>query len=258
MNKILNQVLDFPSMINSKLPMNNFNSMVDDSENNVAKWTGMAYNVSALLVLLTSLLAILSPIWSGGMGEGLGVIGNVIAMLIWAYAAFPIAQMVRATGDGLADSKSGIVSFIFRDLALANIKLVGKIAALSAFFGALCMTLSWATSINVSGGFMMDWIDNIAYFTSLPMAAVAVLANTMGLGFVSNILANDWANWDPTMAAGAAWSPNGFVALLWEYVGVLVILAKMFVNLAIYSFFYGIISSLVRWIQSPYIPIKTS
>ena len=40
MEKILTQLFDLPKMINSKLPMNNFNSMVEDSEHNVANWTG--------------------------------------------------------------------------------------------------------------------------------------------------------------------------------------------------------------------------
>ena len=56
MEKILTQLFDLPKMINSKLPMNNFNSMVEDSEHNVANWTGKFYTVSALVILLTSLM----------------------------------------------------------------------------------------------------------------------------------------------------------------------------------------------------------
>ena len=90
------------------------------------------------------------------------------------------------------------------------------------------------------------------------MAAVTALAESLRLEFLSNILANDWSNWDPTQAAGAAWSSDGLFAVLWEYVGVVVVLAKMYVALAIYHFFYGIITSLVNWIKSPYLPFKTS
>ena len=57
MEKILTQLFDLPKMINSKLPMNNFNSMVEDSEHNVANWTGKFYTVSALVILLTSLMS---------------------------------------------------------------------------------------------------------------------------------------------------------------------------------------------------------
>jgi hypothetical protein len=257
MEKILTQFLDLPKTINSKLPMNSFNAMVEGSEQNVAKWVGTFYTVSALVILITSLLYVLSPIWSGGMGEGIGIVGNVLSILIWVYAAFPIAQVVRSTGDTLAGSKSGIVDFVFRDLAVANIKLLGHVAALVALFSALCMTITWATSLNISGSFMTDWTANIDYAYALPMAAVAALTDLLNLQFIGGIFA-DWSGWDPTMSAGDHWSVGGLYSVLWEYVGVLAILAKLYVALAIYYFFYGIISSLVKWIKSPYLPFRTN
>ncbi|MBT3587664.1 MAG: hypothetical protein HN507_03330, partial [Flavobacteriaceae bacterium] len=136
MKKNVKKFFDLPKTINSKLPMNNFNSVVEGSEDNVAKWVGTFYTVAALVILISSLLYVLSPIWSGGMGEGTGMLGTVISMLIWVYAAFPIAQVIRSTGDSLAGSKSGIVDFVFRDLAVANIKLLGYVTALVALFGA--------------------------------------------------------------------------------------------------------------------------
>jgi len=59
------------------------------------------------------------------------------------------------------------------------------------------------------------------------------------------------------MAAGSAWSWDGLMSVVWEYVGVAVVLAKLYVSLAIYKCFYAIISSLVNWIKSPYLPFKT-
>tara|TARA_B110000259_G_scaffold181949_1_gene224822 strand:+ start:2517 stop:3293 length:777 start_codon:yes stop_codon:yes gene_type:complete len=256
MDKILDQVLDLPKMINTKLPLNNFNSMVDDSDQVIAKWAGKFYIVSALVVLITTIIAVLSPIWSGGMGEGIGILENAISMLIWVYAAFPITHVIRVAGDGLAKSKSGIVDFVFRDFIVANIKVIGHVTALIALFGAFCVTLSWATSLNFSTSLATDWIDNISYAYTLPMAATVELTNALHLEFIGNILSNDWSNWDPTMSTGSAWSLNGFYSVLWEYVGVLVILAKLYVALAIYHFFYGIISSLVKWIKSPYLPFR--
>jgi hypothetical protein len=89
------------------------------------------------------------------------------------------------------------------------------------------------------------------------MAATAELTNLLNLQFIGDILANDWTNWDPTMASGSAWSWNGLMSVAWEYVGVAVALAILYVVLAIYKFFYGIITSLVNWIKSPYLPLKT-
>ena len=257
MENFLNKLLDLPQLINSKLPGNTFNAGVQDSEGNIPKWVGKFYSISALVVLLASLMVTLSPIWSGGMGEKLDILANILSMLIWVYAAFPISQVIRSAGDSLAASKSGTIDFIFRDLAIANIKVFGHVAALVALFGAFAMTLSWATSMSISGDFATAWIANIEYAYALPMAATSELANALQLEFLGNILANDWANWDPTMAAGSAWSWNGLMSVAWEYVGVAVVLAKLYVSLAIYKFFYGIISSLVNWIKSPYLPFKT-
>tara|TARA_B110000902_G_scaffold231939_1_gene274579 strand:- start:516 stop:1292 length:777 start_codon:yes stop_codon:yes gene_type:complete len=257
MEKFLNMLFDLPQMINSKLPGNTFNSWVQESEGNIPDWVGKFYKVSALVVLLTSLVVILSPIWSGGMGEGLDILANVLSILIWVYAAFPISQVIRSAGDGLASSKSGIVDFIFKDLAIANIKVLGHVAAIVALFSAFAMTLSWVTSMNVSGDFGTEWIANIDYAYGLPMAATAELAKLLNLEFIGNILAIDWTNWDPTMAAGSAWSLGGFMSVIWEYVGVAVVLAKLYVVLAIYKFFYSIITSFVNWIKSPYLPFKS-
>ncbi|MFT4576912.1 MAG: hypothetical protein ACI9SI_001850 [Polaribacter sp.] len=257
MKKILNKLLDLPQMINSKLPGNTFNSWVQESEGNIPNWVGKFYRVSALVVLLASLMVILSPIWSDGMGEKLDILANILSMLIWVYAAFPISQVIRSAGDSLASSKSGIIDFIFKDLAIANIKVLGHVAAIVALFGAFAMTLSWATSMNVSGDFATEWIANIDYAYALPMAATAELANLLNLQFIGDILAKDWTNWDPTMASGSAWSWDGLMSVAWEYVGVAAVLAKLYVVLAIYKFFYSIISSFVNWIKSPYLPFKT-
>ena len=94
MEKILTQLFDLPKMINSKLPMNNFNSMVEDSEHNVANWTGKFYTVSALVILLTSLMYVLSPIWNGDMGEGSAIVGNVTF-----YAYLGICCIPYCTGS---------------------------------------------------------------------------------------------------------------------------------------------------------------
>lgn len=39
------------------LPGNAFNSMVDDSESNIAKWTGMFYEVAAFVLVVGAIYA---------------------------------------------------------------------------------------------------------------------------------------------------------------------------------------------------------
>ena len=52
MEKIINQILDLPQMLNQKLPKNCFNEMMDNSEGSVSDWTGKIFKVGALVVLV--------------------------------------------------------------------------------------------------------------------------------------------------------------------------------------------------------------
>ncbi len=255
MKKFFNQVMDLPKMINGKLPMNKFNLLVDESEQNIAKWVGTFYTVSAIVILITSILSILLPIWSGEMGIGLDILGNVLSILIWLYAAFPIAQFIRSAGDSLAESKNGIVDFVFRDFVVTNIKLIGKVTALITLFGAFCMTISWATSVNVSSSFSYNWINNISSLADIPMKAAIGLSELLRLEMVTAILSDVYTHnvWE---TSATEWSLSGFYAVTWQYVGVVVILAKLYVSVAIYNFFYGIAASFVNWLKSPYFPFK--
>ena len=45
MEKIINQILDLPQMLNQKLPKNSFNEMMDNSEGSVSDWTGKIFKV---------------------------------------------------------------------------------------------------------------------------------------------------------------------------------------------------------------------
>tara|TARA_B110000459_G_scaffold2958_1_gene3356 strand:- start:35 stop:250 length:216 start_codon:yes stop_codon:yes gene_type:complete len=67
------------------------------------------------------------------------------------------------------------------------------------------MTLTWATSLDVSEGIMTGWTA---------AAAVSSLAELLNLGFVGGVLA-DWSAWDPTLTAGDHWSLSGLYAVLW-------------------------------------------
>ena len=116
MEKIINQILDLPQMLNQKLPKNCFNEMMDNSEGSVSDWTGKIFKVGALVVLVGMLMSVVQ----GGMdafngAEGLGKLSAGLCTLILIYAAFPIAQVVRSAGDSLAASKSKMVDFFFKD-----------------------------------------------------------------------------------------------------------------------------------------------
>ena len=259
MKNYVNELLDLPKKAGEMLPGNVFNSMVNDSESNIAKWTGMFYKVAAFILVVGVIYGLLSPLWDAdiSLGEGKEMVGAILAMLIYIYAIFPIAQVVRSAGDSLGTSNSSTVNFIFKDFVITNIKMIGHVLAIVALFGAICMGLSWLTDIDIAGGIGIGFLDNVYDIWGLPMAALTELTGMLGLDFVGNVVANQWMSWDVTTSAGDAWTWGGLVAVAWELVGVALILAKLYVSLAIYNFLYGLLTTFVGWIKSPYLPFKS-
>ena len=257
MEKLLNMILDLPKMVNEKLPKNCFNEMMDNSETSMKSWTGTAFKVGALVLLVVTLISVITVGMDTMNGtSGLGQVSAVICMIILVYAAFPIAHVVRSAGDSLSSSKSKSVDFIFRDFVTENIKALGHITALVALFTAICSTVAWV--LNSSGMSMnIDLYGGFAYAYALPIDATATFLEMIRLDFVGGVV-NDFFNWDLTGSDATGYTINGLVAVGWEYVQVILILAKLYLALAIYHFFYGVLTTLVKWIKNPYLPFKSS
>ena len=83
MEKLLNLLLDLPKTVNEKLPMNSFNKMMDDSEGSMKNWTGTAFKVGALVLLIVTLTSVVST----GMDafQGSSGLGQVSAILCFNY-----------------------------------------------------------------------------------------------------------------------------------------------------------------------------
>jgi hypothetical protein len=79
----------------------------------------------------------------------------------------------------------------------------------------------------------------------------------LGLDFVGGFIA-DFFSWSVTGGEVSGYNLDSVVVLGWEFVQVVIILAQLYVALAFYHFFYGILSSLFNWIKSPYLPFKSS
>ena len=257
MNKLINLLLDLPKTVNDKLPENCFNKMMDDSEGSIKKWTGTTFKVGALVLLVVTLIAVVTNgIDTFSSASGLGQVSAVICLLILVYAAFPIAHVVRTAGDSLSASKSNTVDFIARDFVTENIKALGHITALVALFGAICSTVGWVLN---SDGMAIDPIlmDSFDYAYALPTGAAIAFLEMIRLDFIGGIL-ETFNGWDLTGSGASGYNINGLVAVGYEYVQVILILAKLYLALAIYHFFYGILSTLTRWIQKPSLPFKSS
>jgi hypothetical protein len=102
-----------------------------------------------------------------------------------------------------------------------------------------------------------EFFAGVAYSVSLPINAAAEFLSMIRLDFVGGVL-KDFSAWDVTGSDASGYNIGGLVAVGWEYVQVAIVLAKLYVSLAIYNFLYGLLSSLSRWIKNPSLPIKTS
>ena len=255
MNKILETILDLPKTVNEKLPKNFFNEMLENSEESIKKWTGLVFKVGALVLLVVTLTSVISDGINSFNGEGLEIISGVLCSLILIYAAFPISQIIRNAGDALAGSKSKIVDFVFKDFIVENIKALGHITALVALFGAICSTVGFILN-SEANSLSLDLFSGFSYAYALPVGAAAQFLEMLNLGFVAGVL-NDFFSWDLTTSAASGYTVEGLISLGWEYVQVILILAKLYFALAVYNFFYKILTALATWIKGPYLPFKS-
>ncbi|MCX6203254.1 MAG: hypothetical protein NTY43_03045 [Bacteroidetes bacterium] len=263
MKKIYQQILDFPQMVNQKVLNAQLNSAVDnfDSQNGVRSYTKSIYQILSIVVLISMEVAIIH----GAMGyfadtasTGLGKAGSVLTTLLLIYSAFPIAHIIRARGESLGGSHSGIVTFIFKDFVTTNIKILGEVAAVGAFIGACCFTLSFVFDSNLFNAATGTSLGAISGLTSLPMEGLTNLFTALKLDYLTGVL-NSFGSF--TMASGQnftgdmLWNINDLFLVAGAFVNVALGLTVLYVNLAIYHFLYTIVSNFIKWIQSPSIPI---
>lgn len=256
MKKRINQLLDLPMMINGKLPWNSWNSCMDDSQGNLAKWTGDFFRVGAFVMVAFSLWNSVNGLL-GIEGDGMAMAGTVLSTLLWVYAIFPIAQVVRSAGDGLSESKSDTVGLVFHDIPMAIIKVFGTVTALIALFGALAMTFSWLTTVDVSTEYNAGMMDLMNWGYATVASATEAFMAMFGLEYVGGIITAfyDWTTGGAM--TGGNWDPADLVTVGWNFVGVAIILAQMYVTLALYSFYWNILNTLFNFIKNPYLPFRS-
>lgn len=253
----VNQILDLPSKVNQMLPRNNFNDTLSNSEGSTKGWLGFVYKVLALAVLVSMLYEVITGgIDALSQGDAMSKVGSVIAMLIYIYAAFPLAQIVRNAGEEIAGSSSGTVGFVFKDLVLANIKAVGYFAAMSAFFSAVVGIVAWLVNADVyTYAHSLNLASGLA---DLPMAALGMMAGMAGLSEVNDVVMSLY-DMDLMSAgyAGGGWSIEGLIGAAMGFVAVIIMLIQLYVSLAVYGFLYGLANTFVNWVKAPYLPFKS-
>ena len=55
MKNYFDYIFDLPQMVNQKLPRNNFNEMMNNSERSVYQWIGLVFKIVTILFLLQML-----------------------------------------------------------------------------------------------------------------------------------------------------------------------------------------------------------
>ena len=148
------------------------------------------------------------------------------------------------------------MKFVFRDLVLANIRLVGQLIALSALFTAICMSLSWLLDMTIAGS-IEGSTDSVSWMFELPMAITADFATWVGFDGVAGVINTDWAGWTLGAESGEAHSWHGLIACAWAFAGVVLALAQLYVSMAIYTFLFGLGTSFMNWFKNPYLPTKS-
>ena len=268
MEKYLNMVVDVPKWVNDKLPMNCWNSCMDDSEGNLAKWTGDFFRVGAFVMLVCSVWASVAAMVADPN------IGGILGGLIWVYAAFPIVMVVRNAGESLSGSKSDTVGFVFYDLPMAGVKAAGYVAAMVALFGAVIATVNWVLGgyLVLGGEANMEMWDYMNWGTGTVYSAFAAFCSMFGLEWIAGVV-DSWSGWNASSVwgvndagdaawvardvAAGSWDTGNLVSVGYQYVGVAVILAKVYVVMALYNFFWSILNTLFNFVKNPFLPFRT-
>jgi len=265
MNKIFNQILDFPQMVNQKVFNAKLNSVLGNfnSQDGIRCYAKTIYQIAALIVLLAMEYAIIMgamDYFQNSDASALGKVGSALTFILLMYSAFPIASVIRSRGDSLGGAHNGMVEFVFKDFVLTNIKIVGEVIAITGLFVAFVSTLSFlfdTSLLNSSGGGEM--LDSVRSLYALPGAAVAELTSMVHLDYISDQLsAFAVYKLDTAQNLGNGWNFGNLGMVANSYVNVVIGLAVLYVNLAIYTFLYKIVAALVSFIPRLAIPLSMS
>lgn len=266
MNKIYSYILDFPGMVNQKIFSGRLNAEVEqfDTQQGFRSHVKCLYQWLSVLVFLSMEWSILQQMMdfynsdAGGVAKAFSTLTTVLML----YMAFPIAHVIRSRGESLGSSNSGMVNFLFRDFITTNIRILGETAAILGICALGCRVLGFVTDTNLfccCATMGNGLLENFAWTTSLPMQGLNDLLGMLKMDAIANAIHTlmsfnmaDAVEFDGDMK----WNAYHMVALAGGFVNILMGLALMYVNLAIYSYLYGIVESLSAWIANPSLPIS--
>ena len=258
MEKYINLVLDLPNKVNSMLPKNCYNEAIEGSEKSINSWIGYIFKILSFgFAILTIYLILKQGFESFEGAKGLTIVGSILTMVIFLYVTFPLSMFFRTTASNLSSSKSGIITFFFKDFVVAVLKLFAYLGALIALAAAIAGTVSFILDTSVYGHDFFGLAEQGSSAMTAFLVAVLGVIEPLGdivyqmedLLYMLNLRSEGVIYVD-------GWSVDGLLQLLGMYIAPLVILIQLFITLAIYHFVYGLISTFLNWIKGPYFPIK--
>ena len=189
----------------------------------------------------------------------LGIIANILMILLFSYAAFPLSQVISHAGNSVAKSHDNMIKFLFRDLVLVVIRAAGYILGLVLLFSAFAGVISFVFDESL---FLPEipFVETFGLILLFPLTAFAGLLGSLldsgailETGFVSEALSLIDT---PQTFTVDGWSLDGLKTLLTMFASVLMVFVVLFVALPIWEFIIGLVTALIKWIKGPYFPHK--
>jgi Mn2+/Fe2+ NRAMP family transporter len=265
MKQIIQQVLDFPQMVNQKYLKFGVNESVDsfDSEQGVRSYVAKLYQFIALALLISMEYNVIISALAYFQGEagGLQKLLSVVTVLVAIATAFPIAKAIRTRGDSFKSKHSSMIEFVFSDFVKTNIQLLGEVMAIAGLFSAANLTFSFIVDHDLFAGnnMGMDLLGVLAPIAAFPMVLLAKLlgiAGADGIGETfSSITAYRMEAASTSFGGDFQWNITDILNVLSAYLNVMISLAMMYISLTIYKYTYGLIVSVIKWVANPFIPL---
>jgi hypothetical protein len=261
MNDYLKQVLDFPSMVNQKIMQGKLNIGLSNfnSKDGIRCYVKYFYQLAALVFFILMEYTVITnaiDYFSDSSAGMLAKIGSVLSFVLFAYAAFPMAQVIRTHGDSFHTEHKSMVEFVFKDFVLTNIRIMGEIIALSALFGALNTVFAFvfdADLLTANGTSLMDMLNPIY---TIPISALSGILESLDLYFLSSFINSFYdLSLNSQLGTNNGYSFFELVIIAYSFFNVIIGLAIMYVNIAIYRFLYTVVEKIVKFIPNFHIPI---
>lgn len=265
MNQIIQQVLDFPQMVNQKYLKFGVNESIDsfDSEQGIRRYVSKLYQFVALALLISMEYHVIISALDYFQGEA-GVLQkllSVVTVLVALATGFPIAKAIRTRGDSLNWKHSSMIEFVFNDFVKTNIQLLGEVMAIAGLFSAVNLTFSFLVDHDLfaSNNMGMDLLGVLAPISAFPLVLLAKLVGIVGVNGISETLSSITAYRmeaaSTSFGGDFQWNINDILNVLSAYLNVMIGLAMMYISLTVYKYTYGLIASVIKWVANPFIPI---